>query len=350
MMNSNFNQIIAATDDERAGLFNTTAQRKGTTAQNIEKDFWVSWCLDVLFNGLINHHRMLFKGGTSLSKGFGLIDRFSEDIDITVYRADLGIDTSIEELKDYTSSKLKKTRKKIEENCENYITGELLTNCTEIITETVERNRLSTDQFQIVSDPEHKQTLKLYYPQAKIDQHDSYVERVVKLEFGAKSALCPNTKCTINPYIDDDMANLDFGVQNITTIIPERTLWDKIIILHSLKGWFDNKNELRGGGDRESRHYYDVFQLLQSETGRNALNDIDLGSECVLQSRVFFYRKQFNLEMAKPPTFSILPEGRMLSELRNDYEAMSGMIFGNPPRFEDIIDCIRDLEKELNTE
>ena len=52
MMNSNFNQIIAATDDERAGLFNTTAQRKGTTAQNIEKDFWASWCLDVLFNGL----------------------------------------------------------------------------------------------------------------------------------------------------------------------------------------------------------------------------------------------------------------------------------------------------------
>ncbi len=71
MMNSNFNQIIAATDDERAGLFNTTAQRKGTTAQNIEKDFWVSWCLDVLFNGLINHHRMLFKVGliTKMSLG-----------------------------------------------------------------------------------------------------------------------------------------------------------------------------------------------------------------------------------------------------------------------------------------
>ncbi|MCY4248998.1 MAG: nucleotidyl transferase AbiEii/AbiGii toxin family protein [Rhodobacteraceae bacterium] len=184
--------------------------------------------------------------------------------------------------------------------------------------------------------------------QAKIDQHDSYVERVVKLEFGAKSAPYPNTKCTISPYIDDDITRLDFGVKNITTIIPERTLWDKIIILHSIKGWFDNQNELKGGGHRESRHYYDVFQVLQSEIGRNALNDIDLGSECVLQSRVFFYRKQFNLEMAKPPTFSILPEGRMLRELRNDYEAMSGMIFGNPPRFEDIIDCVRDLEMELN--
>jgi len=87
MMNEAFRQIIVASDEERRDLFLTTGRRLGTAVQNIEKDFWVCWTLDVLFNGLgEGQPRLLFKGGTSLSKSFGLIDRFSEDIDITVWR------------------------------------------------------------------------------------------------------------------------------------------------------------------------------------------------------------------------------------------------------------------------
>ncbi len=90
-MNTAFQQVIAAKDDERLELFLASAGRLGTAVQNIEKDFWVCWVLDVLFNGMgEGHPRLLFKGGTSLSKSFGLIDRFSEDIDITVFRDDLG--------------------------------------------------------------------------------------------------------------------------------------------------------------------------------------------------------------------------------------------------------------------
>ncbi|WFE73957.1 nucleotidyl transferase AbiEii/AbiGii toxin family protein [Halomonas sp. M1] len=80
MMNSAFDQVIAADDETRRGLYATTAQRLGTTPQNVEKDFWVCWTLDALFNGLADRPRLLFKGGTSLSKGFGLIKRFSEVI------------------------------------------------------------------------------------------------------------------------------------------------------------------------------------------------------------------------------------------------------------------------------
>lgn len=81
MMNPNFNTIIQASDEERRGLFLTAAARLGTAVQNIEKDFWVCWTLDALFNGLPpGSPRRLFKGGTSLSKAFGLISRFSEDI------------------------------------------------------------------------------------------------------------------------------------------------------------------------------------------------------------------------------------------------------------------------------
>jgi hypothetical protein len=79
-MNSSLREVIAAGDNDRRDLFLTTAGRIGTAVQNVEKDFWVCWTLDALFRGLAEGHpRLLFKGGTSLSKSFGLIDRFSED-------------------------------------------------------------------------------------------------------------------------------------------------------------------------------------------------------------------------------------------------------------------------------
>lgn len=98
-MNLNFNTIIQAADDDRRGLFLTAAPRLGTAVQNIEKDFWVCWTLDALFNSMPSDGpRLLFKGGTSLSKAYGLISRFSEDIDITVFRADIGEPTATAEL------------------------------------------------------------------------------------------------------------------------------------------------------------------------------------------------------------------------------------------------------------
>lgn len=98
-MNGAYLQIISASDDDRRALFLSSAGRLGTTVQNVEKDFWVCWTLDALFNGLPSDKpRLLFKGGTSLSKAYGLIERFSEDIDVTVFRDDLGESASAEEL------------------------------------------------------------------------------------------------------------------------------------------------------------------------------------------------------------------------------------------------------------
>jgi len=94
-----FLRIIAASPEDRRGLFLATANRLGTPLQNVEKDFWVSWVLDLLFNGRdTGEPRLLFKGGTSLSKAYGLISRFSEDIDITVFREDIGQDIQVGDL------------------------------------------------------------------------------------------------------------------------------------------------------------------------------------------------------------------------------------------------------------
>ena len=95
-MTEGFQAVLSAPERDRRDLFVATGGRIGTVEQNIEKDFWVCWTLDALFNGLQpSGPRLLFRGGTSLSKGFGLIARFSEDIDITVFREDIGEPASL---------------------------------------------------------------------------------------------------------------------------------------------------------------------------------------------------------------------------------------------------------------
>src|ERR1700687_6285379 len=105
-MNAAYLRVIAASDPERRDLFLAAANRIGTTVQNVEKDFWVCWSLDALFNGLKpGGPRLLFKGGTSLSKAYGLISRFSEDIDVTVFRDDLGEAASVADLEALSKTK-----------------------------------------------------------------------------------------------------------------------------------------------------------------------------------------------------------------------------------------------------
>src|ERR1043165_9449698 len=121
-MNPGFSEFLKATRQDRRDVFLATAARLGTPAQNVEKDFWVSWTLDVLFNGLpLGHPRFLFKGGTSLSKCYGLISRFSEDIDITVFREDLGQAASVQELAALSRKKREARLDAIKEACRDYI-------------------------------------------------------------------------------------------------------------------------------------------------------------------------------------------------------------------------------------
>ncbi|MCY3596039.1 MAG: nucleotidyl transferase AbiEii/AbiGii toxin family protein, partial [Rhodospirillales bacterium] len=101
-----YRQLIAATSRDRLDLFLTTANRLGAPVGNVEKDFWVCWTLNALYQERpAGGPRLLFKGGTSLSKAYGLIERFSEDIDITVFRDDLDQPASVEELESLSKKK-----------------------------------------------------------------------------------------------------------------------------------------------------------------------------------------------------------------------------------------------------
>ena len=132
------------------------------------------------------------------------------------------------------------------------------------------------------------------------------------------------------------------------TVDPERTFWDKVVILHGLQRWFDKRGELRGGGQRVSRHYYNLHKLLPTPTGTSAINDPELGADCVAHARMFFNRPDFDLANAAPGSFALAPHGEMIEQLRVDYRAMTGMIFGNPPAFEAVLESITSLQARLN--
>ena len=187
----------------------------------------------------------------------------------------------------------------------------------------------------------------LWYPSVTAAT-DGYVRPAVKIESGAKSALDPHRPVTISPYVAAEVDGIDLSVANVTTVDAQRTFWDKVVILHGLTRWFERRGELRGGGQRVSRHYYDLHRLLSEDVAATALANADLGRDCVRHARMFFNSPDLDLAAAEPGSFVLSPTDAMLDPLRRDYIAMTGMIFGDAPAFEAVITSIAELETRLN--
>lgn len=350
-MNSAFDFVLAATTEDRQGLFASTAQRLNISESNVEKDFWVCWTLDALFNGLPEGSpRLLFKGGTSLSKAYGLIQRFSEDIDITVFREDIGQAASFDELSAMSGKRRKAQLDAIRNACRDYINNKLLHDLSSILTSTLNKANIPVDAARLVADEsdEDQQTLLLHYPRVA-DNSGDYVRSVVRIESGAKSALDPHEGRVIVPYVGGDLGDdFDFSIANVTTVDSNRTFWDKVVILHGQRNWFEKRGSLYQEGQRVSRHYYDVHKLLVSR-GEQPLEatEWELALNCAHHARMFFHRPDFNLESAISGSFSLAPLPGMLDGLRNDYINMSGMIFGETPKFDEVIDSVDTLEAAM---
>lgn len=344
-MNAAFNSVITATDEERRGLFLTTATRLGTAVQNVEKDFWVCWTLDAMFNGLQKGGpRLLFKGGTSLSKAFGLISRFSEDIDITVFREDLGHPVEVAELDRLSGKQRRRRLEAIRQACEAYISGKLQAELAGIAQAVI-----PSGKFKVEADPDDadKQTLLFWYP-AVTGAVGDYIRAAVKIEAGAKSALDPNVKADLKPFVVEDLPDLDLTVDDVTTVRPERTFWDKVMILHGLRQWHERRGVLRHEGQRVSRHYYDVHQLLQNDAAKEWSAELALALDCATHARLFFGSPDLGLDVAKPGSFTLVPPAPMRDALAKDYQAMAGMIFGEAPTLGDVLASVERLEQSIN--
>jgi len=203
-----FAAVIRAPARDRLDLFLATANRLGTPVGNIEKDFWICWTLDALYHRLpANHPRLLFKGGTSLSKAYGLIQRFSEDIDVTVFRDDLDQAATVEELEALSGKKQRAKLDAIRNACRHYVTGPLHDSLSEMVADVTNgAGHVEVD----AADPDG-QTLLVWYPEVE-PRDGAYVRPAVRIESGAKSALDPHGAVAIQPYVADEAEGLDLAV------------------------------------------------------------------------------------------------------------------------------------------
>lgn len=348
-MNAHYLEILRADDAERRSLFLAAATRLGTAVQHVEKDFWVCWILDAMFNGLSNDSpRLLFKGGTSLSKSFGLIDRFSEDIDITVFRDDLGQPATVRDLDQLSGKQRQRRLDAIKASCQEYITGDFLRQLEGIISDTMERAGVARDSRLVVDDVDpDRQTLLFWYPSALTEPRE-YIRPAVRIEGGAKSALDPHRTTALSPYVASDVPQLNLHVGNVTAVNPERTFWDKVVMLHGQRSWYERRGALRGDGHRISRHYYDVYRLMRSDVGLRAVADRELGVDCAHHARMFFNSADLDLGHAIPGTLALVPPVGMRDALARDYSAMTGMIFGAVPSMDDILTVVEEVEMTAN--
>ena len=327
-------------------MFEAAASRLGTLPAYVEKDFWVCFVLDALYNGLPDGHpKLLFKGGTSLSKAFGLIERFSEDIDLVVHRDGLGFEGDRDPTMagNLSGKKRKALFKELVGACSNYISGDLKTALTGLINEMVEGCCVLPDE-----DDARRQTLFIEYPTRYPSGDVSYVSPRVKIEAGARSALDPFLTCAVSPYISGELLDWSFEADGIRVLAPERTYWEKLLILHSLYYGYEGKGRLPTDRDLISRHFYDVAMITETETGRSALPNTDL-LDAVREHNLIAFRqawKQF--EKAVPGSVRLIPQPELRSVIERDYRAMQGMIFGRVPDFGWIMAQLQYAESTIN--
>ena len=343
MTNADFKRFLELPEQDRKDVFAARAENLSSKPSHVEKDFWVCLVLDALFNGLPDEHPdLLFKGGTSLSKAFGLVNRFSEDVDLVVYRGDLGFggDKDPTAAKDIPNKKRKTLFDELKGACSNYILGDL----------SKELKSLLGDYCKIVPDPDDpdQQTLLIKFTTLYPDE-DTYIRPEVKIEAGARSALNPNTIETVEPYIAGELdSEWDFKVPNINTIEPGRTYLDKIILMHGIHCGFRDEERKPKEGARISRHYYDAAMMTGTSVGGAALSDRELLEDARAHSEVSFKRAWMKLEEAVPGTIRIVPQEELVQVLKADYLAMQGMMFGEAPDFEWVLEQIRTAEKAIN--
>ena len=361
-MQKAFAEILGSSTGERQALYSAVAAKLETRAENVEKDLYVCWVLDFLFNRRKDDPvHLYFKGGTSLSKAYGLIRRFSEDIDIGIFKADLNapVEADIAALPSITKQQ-KALAEEVDEAARKYISGRLREQLLKEIAAVEElsgRNGHFTVEFGF--DPYRNKdaldVLVVGYDSA-FGSGDGYVQAAVRIEGGARPDPVPVEAREIVPYVANKLPNgavLKFG--GVTTVKPERTFWEKVLILHAMTEMTEKRATDSDPGrpvpdlNRYSRHYYDVHQIWRhAEYGENVASMRDLAEACRQHKQLMFRAPDHGYERAEPGSYRLMPTEEMQKKLEVDYGRMSAMIFGTPPTFEDVMASIEQLQNFIN--
>ena len=329
------NTIAKLPKEEREILFRNTAAKCGLSEGIVEKDFWVCWTLDYLFHGSPWAKHLAFKGGTSLSKCFDLIHRFSEDIDLILdWR--LLESARNDPWAERRKNQQDKLNKALNAETEIFLREQFVPRVTEDFAQ------LLTEDFSLCVDEYDPQTVNFTYPKLF---SETAILPMVRLEIGALAAWTPTTQEQVTSYVAQTYPHVfQDPTTTILTVLPERTFWEKVTILH--------KEAFRTNGRfpaRYSRHYYDLYCMDKSTVKAAAYADLNLLARVVQFKDRFYPARNAHYDLAKPGTMCLLPPEDCVDALQEDYAHMQGMLFGTIPTFEDIMQCIQKMEAEINS-
>lgn len=345
-MNKTYQAFFTLPAQDRKDAFDAAARRLDTLPGYVEKDFWVCFVLRALYHWRpAGHPGLLFKGGTCLSKAFGLIQRFSEDIDLVVRRDDLGFAGDRDPV---CADGLSKRRRdllfrELAAACSDYVLGDLKNLLAILIDETAEGGAVVPDE----EDPD-RQTLFIEYPSLYPNDDLAYVSPRVKVEAGARSALTPGLTCAIVPYVAGELQGWSLEVDAVGVVAPERTFWEKLLILHGAYCGYRDAKRLPADRNRVSRHYYDAAMIASTGTGRSALSDNALLDAVRDHNLIAFPRAWKRFEEAVPGSLRLVPQPELRAVIERDYRAMRDMILGDAPDFSWIMEQLRHTETAIN--
>ena len=330
-------EFLSLDPREQGDILRTVAARSGRPAVILEKDIWVCWTLQVLFS-IPNRHPMAFKGGTSLSKVYGIIDRFSEDVDITLdYRAfNDGFDPFAPAV---SKTQIRRFSDRLKSSVERY-TREIVAPAL-----SAAAARLATAELHEIRIGDDGETIGFAYPSAVEDPH-AYLKSEVLLEFGGRNVIEPNEQHGIVSDIAALVPGLDFPSASVTVLSPKRTFWEKATLIHVEC----HRRRLAAGPDRLSRHWFDLACLGRHDVGRAALSDRALLEDVVRQKTVFFNARYANYDHCLDGRLRLVPDHDQLPALRSDYDAMRAaqVVGADAPKFDALIDQIRVVESDAN--
>ena len=296
-------KVATTPQAERADLFRETAERTGLGAALVEKDFWVCWALKHLFSIPEFEGRIIFKGGTTLSKIFHVIRRFSEDIDLAVDWEMLGFVGDRSPHAEMSNTRRTKLLDEMLLTCQQYIAGEFISAFRDRI-ESALGTPGEREDWRLAVDSQDPNIVNFTYP--RVIESPGYVKDMVVLEMGTHAEFIPRDSFVVTPYAAD--------------VFP----------------------------DFFSRHYYDVAMLADSDVKDRSLSDQELLARVVEHKKHFYPRRWARYDLAVPGTLRVIPSDIWIDSLRRDYDRMQVMFFGSAPTFDDIADRLSALDTEIN--
>ncbi|HOY24629.1 MAG TPA: nucleotidyl transferase AbiEii/AbiGii toxin family protein [Cellvibrio sp.] len=314
---------------ERNETFSATAFAMAITPAAAEKDFWLCWVLMQLFDTPELSTCLRFKGGTSLSKCFNLIQRFSEDIDLILDWTQV---IAIDPLTQRSKSQQDKLNQDINQKAQAYIAREILPKLAAVM----------SPLCQLEIDPHDPHTINIKYPAVFAT---GYLRPQIRIEIGPLAAMMPMGIYAVTPYAAEKFPQLfERPSVQVSAITPERTFWEKLTILHAEVHRPQNKLL----PSRYSRHYYDSYKLANSSFADDALRNTALLQQVVEFKQRFYPSSWANYQTACVGSFKLVPNEHHLKTLQQDYSAMEEMIFGEHPNFDELMQFLAALEQKIN--